>query len=61
VVSAYLVWNANWIRAVERVRERLGLPGQIDVGPDGKVDYGSDAERERMLTDVEEESDESFE
>jgi MATE family multidrug resistance protein len=61
VVSAYLVWNANWVRAVERVRERLGLPGQIDVGPDGKVDYGSDAERERMLTDVEEESDESFE
>ena len=49
------------MRAVERVRERLGLPGQIDVGPDGKVDYGSDAERERMLTDVEEESDESFE
>ena len=61
VVSAYLVWNANWTRAVERVRERLGLPGHVDVGPDGKVDYGSEEERERMLTDVEEESDESFE
>lgn len=39
----------------------MGLPGHVDVGPDGKVDYGSEEERERMLTDVEEESDESFE
>jgi MATE family multidrug resistance protein len=61
VVSAYLVWNANWVRAVERVRERLGLPGHVDVGPDGKVDYGLEGERERLLTDVEEESDESIE
>jgi MATE family multidrug resistance protein len=59
VVSAYLVWNANWTRAVERVRERLGLPGHVDVGPDGKVDYGSEEERDR-LTDVEEESDVSY-
>lgn len=28
----------------------------MDVGPDGKVDYGSEEERDR-LTDVEEESD----
>jgi hypothetical protein len=33
----------------------------VDVGPDGKVDYGLEGERERMLAAVEEESDESFE
>lgn len=59
VVSAYLVWQANWVRAVERVRERLGLPGHVDVGPDGKVGYGAleqeDMSDEGRLTDVEEE------
>jgi MATE family multidrug resistance protein len=62
VVSATLVWRANWVRAVERVRERLGLPGHVDVGPDGKVDYGELEEEEYdergRLTDVEEEEDE---
>jgi hypothetical protein len=36
VVSFVLVWRANWVRAVERVRERLGLPAQGVVGEDGK-------------------------
>ena len=36
VVSFILVWRANWVRAVERVRERLGLPAQGVVGEDGK-------------------------
>lgn len=61
VVSATLVWRANWVRAVERVRERLGLPGHVDVGPDGKVDYGIEEEENEergRLTDVEEEEDE---
>lgn len=66
VISAYLVWKANWVRAVERVRERLGLPGHVDVGPDGKVDYGplgqededdEDGVNGGRLTDVEEEED----
>ena len=36
IVSFVLVWRANWVRAVERVRERLGLPAQGVVGEDGK-------------------------
>ena len=36
VVSAILVWRANWTRAVERVRERLGLGTKGEIGDDGK-------------------------
>ena len=40
VISFVLVWRANWVRAVERVRERLGLPAQGVVGEDGKWEEG---------------------
>jgi hypothetical protein len=30
------VWRANWTRAVERVRERLGLNTKGEIGDDGK-------------------------
>jgi MATE family multidrug resistance protein len=54
VISFVLVWRANWVRAVERVRERLGLPAQGLVGEDGRwqepgqdgVKDGEDAEEE---------------
>lgn len=36
VVSFMLVWRADWTRAVERVRERLGLGAKGEVGEDGK-------------------------
>ena len=36
VVSFMLVWRADWTRAVERVRERLGLGARGEVGEDGK-------------------------
>ncbi|KAL7420831.1 ethionine resistance protein [Cryptotrichosporon argae] len=35
-VEFVLVWCASWDRAVERVRERLGLPS-VEVGVDGKL------------------------
>ncbi|WVQ80696.1 hypothetical protein IAT38_002801 [Cryptococcus sp. DSM 104549] len=38
VVSFVMVWRANWTRAVERVRERLGLPVHGQIGADGKWD-----------------------
>ncbi|ODO05207.1 MATE family multidrug resistance protein [Cryptococcus wingfieldii CBS 7118] len=38
LLSALLVWRANWPRAVERVRERLGLETHGQVGADGKWD-----------------------
>ena len=31
-----LVWRADWVRAVERVRERLGLGARGEIGEDGK-------------------------
>ncbi|ORY25646.1 mate-domain-containing protein [Naematelia encephala] len=42
VVSVVLVWTANWTRAVERVRERLGLGAFGEIGEDGK--WGSQGE-----------------
>lgn len=41
VISTMLVWRSNWTRAVERVRERLGLPVHGEVGEDGKWDERS--------------------
>ena len=38
VISFALVWRANWTRAVERVRVRLGLSAHGEVGEDGKWD-----------------------
>lgn len=51
MLSAVLVWKANWIRAVERVRERLGLGVHGVVGTDGKWDERVQAieEREELL------------
>ncbi len=43
MVSFGLVWTANWTRAVERVRERLGLTAHGEVGEDGKWDRGEGA------------------
>lgn len=65
VVSFVLVWRADWVRACERVRERLGLVPVVKVGEDGKVDYpafrgggaqgqGEGGEGNRLLDDVEE-------
>ncbi|OXG27238.1 MATE family multidrug resistance protein [Cryptococcus neoformans Ze90-1] len=48
VLSAVLVWKANWVRAVERVRERLGLGVHGVVGIDGKWDEGEQAIDERQ-------------
>ena len=31
-----LVWRADWVRAVERVRDRLGLGARGEIGEDGK-------------------------
>lgn len=50
VTSAVLVWRANWTRAVERVRERLGLGMKGEVGSDGKWE-DDEAERRRLLDD----------
>lgn len=36
MASFVLVWRTDWGRAVQRVRERLGLPAQGLVGEDGK-------------------------
>ena len=36
IVSSWLVWNADWKRAVERVRENLGLNVHGEIGADGK-------------------------
>ena len=44
VATFALVWLANWTRAVERVRERLGLPAHGQVGEDGKWDRGEHEE-----------------
>ncbi|WVQ73147.1 hypothetical protein IAR50_002711 [Cryptococcus sp. DSM 104548] len=53
VLSAVLVWRANWTRAVERVRERLGLGCHGQVGADGKWDGREEreevGERTRLL------------
>ncbi len=38
VLEFALVWRANWTRAVERVRERLGLAAHGEVAEDGKWD-----------------------
>ena len=54
VVSGILVWRANWTRAVERVRERLGLNAKGEVGEDGKWE---DAEGRGLLEDEEEEDE----
>jgi MATE family multidrug resistance protein len=40
VVSFILVWRADWVRAVERVRERLGLGTRGVMGEDGKWEDG---------------------
>lgn len=48
MLSAVLVWKANWVRAVERVRERLGLGVHGVVGIDGKWDEGEQATDERQ-------------
>lgn len=54
-VSAVLVWRADWTRAVERVRERLGLGARGELGPDGKWEE----EEGRDLLGEEEESDDA--
>ena len=36
-VEFALVWRANWSRAVDRVRERLGLSAQGEITEDGEV------------------------
>ncbi|WWC88469.1 uncharacterized protein L201_003380 [Kwoniella dendrophila CBS 6074] len=38
VLEFWMVWKANWTRAVERIRERLGLPAHGQIGEDGKWD-----------------------
>jgi MATE family multidrug resistance protein len=50
VVSFVLVWRANWVRAVERVRERLGLAAHGEVGEDGKWLDDEEAERGRRAS-----------
>ncbi|RSH91040.1 hypothetical protein EHS25_010216 [Saitozyma podzolica] len=50
VVSFVLVWRANWVRAVERVRERLGLAAHGEVGEDGKWHDDEEAERGRRAS-----------
>nr|ODN99804.1 MATE family multidrug resistance protein [Cryptococcus depauperatus CBS 7855] len=52
LASTYLVWRADWTRAVQRVRERLGLDAHGLIGADGKWDErepGEPNERERLL------------
>jgi len=48
-ISTILVWRANWTRAVERVRERLGLAAHGELGEDGKWDEQTARERRRLL------------
>ncbi|OCF54823.1 MATE family multidrug resistance protein [Kwoniella mangroviensis CBS 10435] len=38
LLEFWMVWKANWTRAVERIRERLGLPAHGQIGEDGKWD-----------------------
>ncbi|WWC70853.1 uncharacterized protein I206_104805 [Kwoniella pini CBS 10737] len=38
ILEFWMVWKANWTRAVERIRERLGLPAHGQIGEDGKWD-----------------------
>ena len=47
IVSFILVWRADWVRAVERVRERLGLGAKGVVGEDGKWEEQEDGGFER--------------
>ncbi|WVQ96425.1 hypothetical protein IAU59_003530 [Kwoniella sp. CBS 9459] len=57
ILEFWMVWAANWTRAVERIRERLGLPAHGEIGEDGKWDlqgdrhdhHGDEFERERLL------------
>ena len=49
VLSSTLVWRANWTRAVERVRERLGLAAHGEVGEDGKWDGDSRSEQSHLV------------
>ncbi|OCF45939.1 MATE family multidrug resistance protein [Kwoniella heveanensis CBS 569] len=60
ILEFWMVWSANWTRAVERIRERLGLPAHGEIGEDGKWDLQGDRhdhhgdgndeyERERLL------------
>ncbi|WRT67868.1 uncharacterized protein IL334_004842 [Kwoniella shivajii] len=51
ILEFYMVWKANWTRAVERIRERLGLPAHGQIDPDGKWDLQVDHDRD----DVDEE------
>jgi MATE family multidrug resistance protein len=48
VVSFALVWRADWVRAVERVRERLGLGVGGEVGEDGKWLGGRDGQEQEQ-------------
>ncbi|KAK8858652.1 hypothetical protein IAR55_002881 [Kwoniella newhampshirensis] len=52
ILEFVLVWRANWVRAVERVRERLGLPAHGQIGEDGKWDAN-----EQVVGDGENEED----
>jgi hypothetical protein len=63
VASFVLVWRTKWGRAVERVRERLGLPTQGQVGEDGKWEDEQEGEYEGRegLEGIEEEEGESEE
>ncbi|WVF68910.1 hypothetical protein IAT40_003683 [Kwoniella sp. CBS 6097] len=42
ILEFWMVWSANWTRAVERIRERLGLPAHGEIGEDGKWDLQGD-------------------
>ncbi|WWC62677.1 uncharacterized protein I303_105274 [Kwoniella dejecticola CBS 10117] len=42
ILEFWMVWKANWTRAVERIRERLGLPAHGQIGEDGKWDLRDD-------------------
>lgn len=58
VASFVLVWRTNWGRAVERVRERLGLPTQGQVGEDGKWEESQNGDGfEGRLEGIEEEGE----
>lgn len=50
IVSFLLVWRADWTRAVERVRERLGLPsGEVDVNGKFVETIREEEDEERYL------------
>ncbi|WVW84771.1 hypothetical protein I302_106806 [Kwoniella bestiolae CBS 10118] len=55
ILEFWMVWKANWTRAVERIRERLGLPAHGQVGEDGKWDLRDDDGRTVGYRDEEEE------